>query len=289
MEPAALVKSPTFENFSGIHCTLGIDEAGRGPVLGPMVYSLFVCKSDDASKLTELKVADSKTLTEETRENIFAKLSNDLSFGYLIDVISPERISTSMLSRVKISLNEISHNSAIAMIRFCLEAGLVIDHVFIDTVGLPEKYELKLKGIFPSVEITVSKKADSLFPVVSAASICAKVARDRAIKGWAFKENISLPEKGTGSGYPGDPMTKSFLRFCLDPVFGYPSMVRFSWETAKKLLQKHGIAVEWEDDEEPAPKGVQKISTFFGRVNDAKQTPRNSFFIERGLSSVTKF
>ena len=61
-----------------------------------------------------------------------------------------------------------------------------------------------LSKLFPHIKIKVSKKADSLFPVVSAASICAKVIRDLALKNWIFPENIKMNEEtGWGSGYPG--------------------------------------------------------------------------------------
>ncbi len=73
-----------------------------------------------------------------------------------------------------------------------------------DTVGIPESYQKKLLDRFPNLSITVAKKADSLYPVVSAASICAKVTRDRMVKEWTFVESgIEVPEKGWGSGYPG--------------------------------------------------------------------------------------
>jgi ribonuclease H2 subunit A len=51
-------------------------------------------------------------------------------------------------------------------------------------VGDPTKYEMKLMKKFPKLKIKVSKKADSLFPCVSAASICAKVTRDMLLKNW---------------------------------------------------------------------------------------------------------
>ena len=71
-----------------------------------------------------------------------------------------------------------------------------------DTVGDPQKYELKLAARFPQLTIKVFKKADSLFPSVSAASICAKVTRDRLLKNWKIMENIDFTHE-YGSGYPG--------------------------------------------------------------------------------------
>jgi ribonuclease H2 subunit A len=60
---------------------------------------------------------------------------------------------------------------------------------------------MKLAKIFPKLKIKVSKKADSLYPCVSAASICAKVTRDTVLKNWNFVENFNV--LNWGSGYPG--------------------------------------------------------------------------------------
>ena len=66
-----------------------------------------------------------------------------------------------MYSRVKYNLNEISHDSAIGLIRKALEAGVKVAEVYVDTVGPPEKYEAKLQRLFPEIAVTVAKKADS--------------------------------------------------------------------------------------------------------------------------------
>ena len=87
-----------------------------------------------------------------------------------------------MYRRGKYNLNSMSHDTAIGLIQQALKAGVRVAEVYVDTVGPPEKYQAKLEAIFPEIKITVAKKADSLYACVSAASICAKVARDRAIK-----------------------------------------------------------------------------------------------------------
>uniref|UniRef100_A0A3B3CAC5 Ribonuclease n=1 Tax=Oryzias melastigma TaxID=30732 RepID=A0A3B3CAC5_ORYME len=213
-------------------CCLGVDEAGRGPVLGPMVYGICFCPVSKKQELKDLKVADSKTLSEEERENLFQNLDEAKSYvGWALHVLAPNTISTSMLQRMKYNLNALSHDTAISLIQYALDSG-----IFVDTVGPAEKYEEKLSQRFPGIEVTVRPKADSLFPVVSAASICAKVARDRVVKGWKFAEDLGDVDADYGSGYPNDPKTKAWLLKYLDPVFGYPQFVRFSWSTTQTLL-----------------------------------------------------
>uniref|UniRef100_A0A3Q3W956 Ribonuclease n=1 Tax=Mola mola TaxID=94237 RepID=A0A3Q3W956_MOLML len=227
-------------------CCLGIDEAGRGPVLGPMVYGICFCPISKKDKLKELKVADSKTLTETERENLFEKLDGAKSYiGWALQILSPNTISTSMLQRTKYNLNSLSHDTAIGLVQYALDRGVQLKEVFVDTVGPADRYEDKLSKLFPGIKVTVRPKADSLFPIVSAASICAKVARDCAVKGWNFAEDLGEVDTNYGSGYPNDPKTKAWLLKYLDPVFGYPQFVRFSWSTAQTLMDSKGVTVHW--------------------------------------------
>ncbi|XP_032995682.1 ribonuclease H2 subunit A [Lacerta agilis] len=270
-------------------CSLGIDEAGRGPVLGPMVYGICYCPVDRQGDLESLKVADSKTLTEAQREQLFEKLGAAKDFvGWVLHILSPNFISTSMQRRAKYNLNALSHDTAIGLIQRALDSGVQVAKVFVDTVGPAEKYQEKLKQHFPDLEVTVKPKADSLFPVVSAASICAKVARDRVVKNWKFLEDLEDVDLDYGSGYPNDPKTKEWLTQNLDPVFGYPQFVRFSWSTAQVILESKAVPVCWDDTEDDAAqKNAQSLLSYFAKKETSSKRPPHRFFHERKLKTVT--
>ncbi|XP_055636565.1 ribonuclease H2 subunit A [Toxorhynchites rutilus septentrionalis] len=274
-------------------CVLGVDEAGRGPVLGPMVYGIAFSPISKKDVLKQLGFADSKQLTEEKRDIIFDNMNRKdfaiESIGWAVEVISPNQISMSMLRRTKRSLNEVSMDSAIGLIHRAIEAGANIAEVYVDTVGPPEKYQAKLKEIFPKFKIIVAKKADSTYPIVSAASICAKVSRDHALKVWKFREGQN-PDVNFGSGYPGDPVTKAFLND-FDLVFGFPRLVRFSWSTAGKALEKKAYGMQFDDDDEEHDKqkatyGSEKLSKYFA-ADRKEQRKRHEYFRERCLKHVS--
>ncbi|XP_069677902.1 ribonuclease H2 subunit A-like [Periplaneta americana] len=271
-------------------CLLGVDEAGRGPVLGPMVYGICYCPLSKAEIFKEVGCADSKSLTEEKREIIFGKLCNEQeSVGWAIEAISPNNICNSMFRRQKHSLNQVAQDATVKLITKAKESGINISEVYIDTVGMPEKYQEKLTAIFPEFKITVAKKADAIYPVVSAASICAKVSRDRALKIWTFQEGIEATYEDFGSGYPNDPVTKAFLAKNIDPVFGFPQLVRFSWSTAGKILQDHCALVEWEEEDDTNGSSSQtpKISSYFKQAsNNKRQKTKHDFFKTRNLSTL---
>lgn len=273
-------------------CFLGIDEAGRGPVLGPMVYATCFCSLSHKEKLAGLGCDDSKALKEEQRDELFLKLDacTDDFVGWIVNILSPSYISTSMLSRTKYNLNSISHDTAIDLIRSVQNLGIELKEVYVDTVGSPASYQAKLKERFPSIDITVESKADATYPIVSAASICAKVCRDRAVKTWRFPENVKASEN-YGSGYPSDPSTKAWLRQNIDPVFGFPDFVRFSWSTARNILDDEAVAVEWPDEEEEEgdkKSNTPAITSFFNS-KDSKMRTRHSFFIENHLTTIDSF
>ena len=109
-------------------------------------------------------------------------------------------------------------------------------------------YQSKLERIFPAHNITVAKKADSLYPCVSAASVCAKVTRDTALEVlytvYAKKRTRSGPDSGWGSGYPSDGRCISWLKENIDPIFGWGNETRFSWGTSKELLENNELVIE---------------------------------------------
>merc|ERR1719244_1620355 len=208
--------------------------------------------------------------------------------------LSPTYISTSMYRRGKYNLNSMSHDTAIGLVKDALAAGVKVSEVYVDTVGPPEKYQAKLEGIFPSLSITVAKKADSLYPCVSAASICAKVARDKDLKDWTFKEkDVTGP---WGSGYPGDPVTKKFLQDSHHDVFGFPGIVRFSWKTAEKIIDEKGVKMNWEEVEpEEEENANPSVSQYFVKVANKKTTETKSssrlhpYFRQRCLARLETF
>lgn len=257
-----------------------------------MVYGIAFCPLSEDGLPKALGCADSKALTEEKRNEIFEKIceSSD-KIGWAVEVIAPNSICNNMLSRQKHSLNQVSMDSAIHLTKMAIEAGVNVKHIYVDTVGPPEKYQTYLKSIFTNCDVTVAKKADSLYPIVSAASICAKVARDHALSVWKFQEGLDLKSEDFGSGYPADPVTKQFLQNYCDPVFGFPQLVRFSWSTAADILDKKAYFVEFDDAEEAnePPTDNLSITSFFKLNKKSKNSDfKHDFFTQRCLSRNVK-
>jgi ribonuclease H2 subunit A len=288
----------------GPACALGVDEAGRGPVLGPMVYGLFYLPlplSDPLLRKTH-HFDDSKVLTPTVRSNLMEKLctpDTDLytQCGWAVEVMSARDIGANMMKpNGTYNLNAQAMDATIALIEGVYKRGVNVKEIYIDTIGNPATYQKKLERIFPTAKITVAKKADSLYPCVSAASVCAKVTRDAALE-VLYESLVNKPEEkgedqetdGTtvnaevaqeeswGSGYPSDARCTSWLKRNMDPVFGWGSECRFSWGTAKDMLDMKGAAakVDWpieEDDE------TMRLTAFFTTENEPNIDELGSWF-----------
>ncbi|KAK7196705.1 ribonuclease H [Novymonas esmeraldas] len=221
------------------YLVLGIDEAGRGPVIGPMVYTgavVSLAEHDDMVRLCH--VADSKVLDERHRRDSLQQLRRLKTFRAFTVSVSPQEISSAMTGRSGRNLNTLSHETAMHIIsEATIACAGKLCAAYVDTVGPPETYQARLSGRFPHLRVTVSKKADSKFPIVSAASIVAKTTRDAAIE--ELGENL-------GSGYPSDPRAMAWLRthvhrfFVFRHAHGY---VRHSWGPVVQLANDPAVCV----------------------------------------------
>ncbi len=199
---------------------LGIDEAGRGPVIGPLAIAGVVV--EDEAPLIRLGVKDSKQLTPEEREKLFDKIIKS-SIDHSIALVVPEEIDAFL------SWSNLNRLEAHTMAKVIAE--LKPDSIILDLPGRdPSKYlnYMREKVSLPT-SVTAENKADERYPVVSAASILAKVARDREIEKLKSRFGVEF-----GSGYPADPMTKAFLKERWDDP-KLRSLFRTSWEPWKEL------------------------------------------------------
>ena len=286
-------------SFEGLPVQLGIDEAGRGPVVGPMVYGCCYSPLAHADFVAKAGFADSKQLTEPKRESLWEEMCSDsgkekLQIGYIANILSAESISVQMLRRTPHNLNAISHDAAIHMIRKVMAAGAKVEEIYVDTVGDPVKYENKLKSLFPSVRlIVVCPKADSIYAIVSAASIVAKVTRDRSVANIScimkesenVKKNIEAIQ--LGSGYPSDERTKEWLVKAakLDKVFLYPCVVRFSWDTVNQIAAGSS-AVEFDFHDQAIDASQPSVFSMLKSLGGANRK-QSKLFTNRNLSLVS--
>ena len=200
---------------------LGIDEAGRGSVLGPLVIAGVIVPEKMDIVLERMGVKDSKRLTPNRRTILSRKLKK--MFEYDLVVISAQDIDN--MRADWINLNEIER---IGMEKIL--SNLNPEKAIVDAVDIKaERFQNKLAND-TGVNVVAEHKADDNYIEVSAASIIAKQERDAHIAE-INKDYIKMG--GIGSGYPSDPTTKKFLtNFTYDEM---PDFVRKSWATVKKM------------------------------------------------------
>ncbi len=206
----------------------GIDEAGRGPVIGPMVIAIVCVENSEIEKLRKIGVKDSKMLKPEKRTNLFSKIKKIAKFVDYVIVSSEEidrYVSQNMLNRLELE-------KIIQLIKKVLYHFNNVK-VFIDSPTINStKFKNELKKVFKDVDIEVMHKADQNITIVSAASIVAKCIRDSEI------EKMKVEYGDFGSGYPSDPRTIKFIISYYANHGELPPIVRKSWKTCKRIIDE---------------------------------------------------
>ena len=199
----------------------GVEEAGRGPVIGPMVMAIVVLEKQKLPYLEQLGVKDSKMLTPKRRDFLFDKIMSFCKCEYLI--VSPKEIDDALNS------DSMNLNLLEAKISADLIKKVSVDYVIMDSPSsVPHKHtEVVRKFLDKDVQLFSEHKADENYVIVGAASIIAKVVRDREIEKIRKEVNFDF-----GSGYPSDPKTKEFIKLFWDK---HPDIFRKSWKTYKKI------------------------------------------------------
>jgi ribonuclease HII len=214
--------------MTGLQGTAGIDEAGRGPMIGPMVICGLLIDSEDLDRLEQIGARDSKTLSHSRRLKVKEQIEK------VISKIVIRSVSAADIDRLRkrTTLNEIEVKEFASIARelnpqeIYLDAADVIAERFGEKVG-------NLSGLASKGALIVSEhRADSKYSVVSAASIIAKVERDRAISEYHKKYG------DFGSGYPSDPKTVDFVRNLVRNNQKLPPIIRKSWDSVRRILDE---------------------------------------------------
>ena len=223
---------------------IGLDEAGRGPVLGPMVIALVKISGQDLKSIENLSVKDSKKHSKNRREELFKIITNNYDVRY--EILEAKTIDK---LRDTINLNKIEIMAFTKLINSVLKEEYpnykdsnkiqkinTKIEIYIDACSSNEKAfanQIKSKLIVNdenNIKIIAEHKADENYKIVSAASIIAKVIRDREIEKY---KNIYGE---IGSGYTSDKITINYLKNYVAERGELPEIARMSWKTSKKLL-----------------------------------------------------
>lgn len=229
---------------NGNKLIIGLDEAGRGPVLGPMVIALVKISGQDLKSIENLSVKDSKKHSKNRREELFKIITNNYDVRY--EILEAKTIDK---LRDTINLNKIEIMAFTKLINSVLKEEYpnykdsnkiqkinTKIEIYIDACSSNEKAfanQIKSKLIVNdenNIKIIAEHKADENYKIVSAASIIAKVIRDREIEKY---KNIYGE---IGSGYTSDKITINYLKNYVAERGELPEIARMSWKTSKKLL-----------------------------------------------------
>jgi len=202
----------------------GIDEAGRGSMLGPLVIAGISLDKRKLKKLSSIGVKDSKKLSPELREHLYKKII-EIVDDYYITKISTRSIDAS------VKKHGLNHLEAKYMAK--VVSKLNSDTSYVDSCDVnPRRFGKEISALSDNHKIKSYHHADSKFVIVSAASILAKVTRDRAIA--KLRKNHNL-----GSGYPSDSVSVKFVTKYYKINHVMPSFVRKSWKPIRRILEKN--------------------------------------------------
>ncbi|NHJ03191.1 MAG: ribonuclease HII [Candidatus Heimdallarchaeota archaeon] len=204
----------------------GVDEAGRGPVLGPLVLAGVVMEKDAIEVLVEKGLTDSKLLKREFREELYQDILEKV-LDYKIVKITAQEIDFQRMNAI--NLNKIELNSIVDILNSLKQW----EKAFVDACDTnAERFELTLQNLV-NTNIKAEHFADKKYPIVSAASVIAKVTRDNEILKAQKEYGVDF-----GSGYPNDPKTIKFLKNYYEEKSELPSIARRSWDTVRKIIEE---------------------------------------------------
>jgi ribonuclease HII len=210
----------------------GIDEAGRGCVIGPLIIAGILIKQENIAALQKLGVKDSKQLTAKKRELLFPEILR-ITEKHAIIKLQPSQIDAAVESQRKLhKLNRLEAENMAQIIN-----TLKPDEAQVDAADVLEqrfKHHIQ-ERLTVKANITSKHKADKIYPAVSAASIIAKVTRDKEIAA------LIVQHGDFGTGYLTDPKTAAFLKHLLENSDEYPDFVRKSWKPAKRAKAEKSV------------------------------------------------
>jgi ribonuclease HII len=210
----------------------GVDDAGRGPVIGPLIIAGVLIDEKELDRLKSLGVKDSKLLSPARRSQLAPEI---VKIAVSHHVVSLSPIEIDEVVKMGGRLHRLNRLEAHAMAKVI--TALRPDVAYVDASDvLPQRYADHIAEKVPfEVKIVSEHKADRTYPVVSAASIIAKVERDKAVA------ELTKAYGKMGSGYLSDPETITFLENWIKAHGAYPEFVRKSWAPAKKIEAAHSI------------------------------------------------
>lgn len=212
---------------------IGIDDAGRGPVIGPMVLAGVLIDKSEEPILREWGAKDSKKLTAEKRDEIVAKIKP--RFKFHAEITHADEIDSRI--GMGVNLNKIEAIKAAKIVNELMKDIEEKVNVIIDcpSTNIPvwAGYVLHHLDKKALIDLSCEHKADANHICVSAASIVAKTTRDSEIE--LIKKRIGID---FGSGYPSDPTTCKFLDEHFSELDSW-GIVRKSWDTFEVAKKKN--------------------------------------------------